>query len=191
MATKQIIGIVGKKGVGKSTVANYICNNRNTKEFTFSHNMKSFLSTVYHIPIENFIDNNLKEVKIDKLGTTPRRLMQIFGMAMREFQEKYIPELRINNPWLHNVKEKIIEDFDQKVDIVIISDIRFPDELDMIKSMGATVIEIIRNVIINDYSNHISETSLGSIDVDFIINNNGTKEELYSKIDNILANLSK
>lgn len=84
----------------------------------------------------------------------------------------------------------------------IITDVRFPNELDAIKERGGIVIRVNRNTVINDneanpiksnksYSNintvqHPSETALDNATFDYIIDNNGTIDDLIIEVKRIL-----
>ena len=70
---------------------------------------------------------------------------------------------------------------------VIISDVRFIHELDQIKNMGGLLIKINRYTTIWDNNDkHISENEMDLLDnnlFDIIIDNNNSKEDLFSNID--------
>jgi hypothetical protein len=67
---------------------------------------------------------------------------------------------------------------------VIVSDGRFPDEINMIKEMGGIIIKIVRN---NNYDiHHESESYISKLNADIIIDNNGNIDELNKKISLII-----
>lgn len=80
----------------------------------------------------------------------------------------------------------------------IITDLRFPNELDAIKSRGGISIRVNRpydslnqNSLMslqrqNDTKNHLSETKLDNATFDYVIENNGTLEELIERVKEIL-----
>lgn len=62
----------------------------------------------------------------------------------------------------------------------IITDCRFPNEARAIKDRGGIIVRVERET---DYFNdHISETALNDWEFDYIINNNGTIEELIEEV---------
>lgn len=72
------------------------------------------------------------------------------------------------------------------------SDVRFLNEFTALKLQGWKCIKINRDTGCN--SNHSSECELDSIEDsewDYIIDNNGTLEDLYNKLDNIVSDNSK
>ena len=70
---------------------------------------------------------------------------------------------------------------------IIISDVRFDNEAQFIKSIGGTIVKINRNVAIES-SNHQSERGI-SIDTDYVIENNTTIDDLYNQIDYIIYDM--
>lgn len=74
---------------------------------------------------------------------------------------------------------------------IFITDARFPNEVESLKKLGFIVCKVNRSIDnrgdIGRDPNHSSEISLDSYNEwDFIIENNGTLEELYAKVDNII-----
>ena len=68
----------------------------------------------------------------------------------------------------------------------MITDVRFYHEIELLKKIGAKFILIIR-VGLNNKDSHMSENELNDFrDYDYLIINDGTIEELYDKIDNII-----
>ena len=77
----------------------------------------------------------------------------------------------------YNFKE--IERKDPNIKIVI-TDLRFDNELFMIKRLGCIVIRINRNILYNN--EYESERYIKSLNVDYEFENNGTIDDLYKKI---------
>lgn len=80
-----------------------------------------------------------------------------------------------------------------------ISDLRFQNEFRKLKSNGFTCVKLTRRAdnsarIDNGNQNHISETSLQSMEDsewDFIIDNNGTLDDLYRQLDRIVQQVNE
>ena len=72
----------------------------------------------------------------------------------------------------------------------IISDTRFPNELKAVKDKNGITIRINRDLPTADYKTleqlHPSETALDDAEFDYVIDNNGTIEELEEKVRQIL-----
>ncbi len=106
------------------------------------------------------------------------------------------PEIKQANREVYlKLKEKYFEEIKSKLPKWLITDMRFPNEVQAVKEREGVTIRINRprnNPGINDYdmtkdSDHISETALDDyVDFDYVIDNTGTIEELISKVKEIL-----
>ena len=79
-----------------------------------------------------------------------------------------------------------------KDDNIFVSDLRFPNEVDALKEMGFTVVLLRRNHECHvENSSHASETALQDGEWwDCVIDNNGTLDEFYAKLD-VLVNTTQ
>lgn len=75
-----------------------------------------------------------------------------------------------------------------KTENVVVADCRFKSEAEEIKRLGGILIRIDRKTSLIDY--HISEQEVNGIKVDYVIENNGTKEEYYEKIKLLMEKLT-
>jgi len=135
----------------------------------------SFLSTKIILPFPK------------EKGLTLGKLQQILGNAMRkEFDEDIFIKLA-----LYDLKKL-------KANKVAFPDMRFPNEVEMIKSIGGTTIRIIRPWDFRKGSANgrnrydITETSLMGPDFDFSIENDkiNDKNDFYEKIDIVMKDIS-
>ena len=76
-------------------------------------------------------------------------------------------------------KIKKLKEKDPNIRIVI-TDLRFDNELLMIKRLGGIVIRINRNILYNN--EYESERYIKSLNVDYEFENNGTIDNLYKKL---------
>lgn len=73
---------------------------------------------------------------------------------------------------------------------IIVTDIRFPNEMEALKIEGFTTIKIARkDRPIDRDPNHISETALAGAQFDYTINNNGTMEDFYAEINRVISDI--
>ena len=135
----MIIGITGKKQVGKSTVSKYLQKFYNFTELNFADSLKKGLKEIFNLTDEQ-LNGTKKEQNIEKYGCCPRELMQWFGtdIIRNQFSEKFPLSPPI---WVDNTEMQIIKLIEQKKNIVI-SDIRFQNEADLIKKYGGIIIKI-------------------------------------------------
>ena len=185
----MLIGITGKIGSGKTTASNYIVNHWSFQDYTMADPIKKIAK------IFGFNDTQLYGTQSQKLeihphwGISAREFLQKIGTDIfRKELPKTIPNINIERSvWCDIFKIN----FD-KNSCIIVSDIRFLDEASLIKELGGYLFRIERPCELpeNDSChNHISETQMNDINVDFTINNNGTVQELYEKIDKIMLDI--
>jgi len=187
----MIIGLLGKKGSGKDTVGNYISKNYNGQCESFAKPLKDICKILFLFNDEQLY-GNLKEELDNYWKITPRHAFQYIGTELiRNKIKELIPNIG-DNFWIKNM-EKRLNDNDNDIDndndnkkLIIITDVRFQNEVDFIKSKNGIVIKINRDNIIND--EHSSEKNIDYIkNYDYIIDNNDTFESLYLQIDSILS----
>lgn len=185
----KLIGISGKAQSGKDTAAvmiqqialgytkPYIYRPR-THAFTnlhqsgwyverFANNVKKVASLLLGCPIEKFEDGKFKESYLGKEWNrdgkrmTVREFLQRIGTdALREGLHKDV--------WVNSLLAKLDAEPNLKW---IIPDVRFPNELDAIKSRGGVVIRINRIKSLGhrpvNLAEHESETALDSAQFDY------------------------
>ncbi len=67
----------------------------------------------------------------------------------------------------------------------IITDMRFPNELEAVKNKGGITIRVNRSNNLLE-SNHLSETALDNAEFDYVIQNDGSIQDLIDKVKQIL-----
>jgi dephospho-CoA kinase len=176
---KTIIGITGKSGAGKDTLSNYLVKKGYIK-LSFGAALKDVISIITGWS-RDFIegtneDRQLRETLIHpEYNKTCRELMQFIGTDMFRTQLN-------DNIWVNIIKNKIISDkINNKF---VITDVRFDNEVEMIKSFDGIIIEIER-FDNKSISNHISEKGI-SYEPDFLIENNSDINNLYDCMNHIL-----
>ena len=134
----------------------------------------------------NSLKDNQKEY-YDLVKTTPRLLLQLMGTDCG--REILHPDVWVNatlEPYKQQLKEN-----STKYNDWVISDVRFPNEVESIEELGGIVIRIERDSVIPAEEEHESETALDNYPFKYILKNNGTKEELLEKIYKIYKNKFK
>ena len=128
----MIIGLAGFKRTGKDTFASYFPSN--FTRMAFAEPLKQAAAIIYDVPITVFEDE-LKDATNEKWGITHRDMLINVGQKMREVDPDH---------WVKLMKSRILssqlrsspDDTDQHI---LITDVRQPNELQMIEHLGGAV----------------------------------------------------
>jgi dephospho-CoA kinase len=171
-----IIGIIGRKGTGKSECSKVLIDKYKFTKISFADKMKQIISDLWDIPIQHLYDPSMKETFDPRWGKTYREIMQLFGTEVcRNIAW---------NTWVYHVEKqfKTAENF-------IIDDVRFKNEAALIKKYGGILITVVRPLPRSRDAKHLSESEQDEIQPDIVIMNDGTIEDLHRKIEKSLAPL--
>jgi len=172
----KIIGLVARSRSGKDTVADYIINKYpeiNIIKRKLAGPIKNAAKELYGFNDED-LETNKKDIKIIKYNCSPRDVMVQITKTIMDLSGTDFFTNR-----LYNSRDKN--------EITIIPDIRYIHDIERIHKEGGIVIKIERNL--NDIVIYQNENNIEHMESDFTIVNNGTLDELYDQIDNILQNI--
>ena len=169
----KIVGITGYIGSGKTLLADALCSKHNFTKLKMAYPIKKMLSSVglsyYHLEGDN------KEIEAELLcGKTPRFAMQTLGT---EWGRKIIGD----NIWV-NLWSTKAEELTSMNQGVVADDVRFENEVKIIKDMGGIIVRMTRPSSVK--TSHESESQ--DFDADLVIENNGTTEKVINFIPKIL-----
>lgn len=168
----MIIGIIGKLQSGKTTFANIIKDlHPETELLAFADSLKE---VIYNAGICS------KEELWEKKTEFSRLMMQRIGTEIiRKQVDSYF--------WVNKMITKLREIDQDK--LIVIHDIRFQNEADMVNFLGGKLIRIIRPSLEQnkEENNHLSETEQDSVEPDYLIVNDKSLYELKKKAEDILS----
>lgn len=166
----RVIGLHGKKGSGKDTVATLIQEKHPSAALdAFATPIKEGAKAMFDLT-EEHVNGSLKETVIPTIGCSPRYILQHLGT---EFARNCIhPDV-----WTNLLKERIERATSQ---VVVITDLRFDNEADCIRELGGEIWNIVRDV--SDTDTHSSEHGIQKEKIDYNIDNNGTLEKLKKNV---------
>lgn len=162
----MLIGILGRKRVGKDTTADYLCSNYNFEKITLAQPLKDVCKIAYNFSDEQLY-GSLKEVIDDRFGVSPRIIYQYLGTDIfRKDINKIIPNIK-NNFWINLVAENYLKKIESNANSrIIISDVRFQNEIDRIHELGGIVIKINRAIAENALTTNISNNTCSKYNFD-------------------------
>lgn len=168
----MIIGLAGKKQVGKSTVAELLVA-QGFERASFAGPLKemaaSLLRSLGMTEDEISAASIDKEVLMPKLGVSYRVMLQKLGT---DWGRALNPDL-----WLMCAESKMAAQDERHV---VFDDVRFDNEAGLIRKNGGLVIHLSRETGMED--GHASEAGIGVHDGDVVIVNNGSLEDLKFEI---------
>ena len=192
--SKQVIGICGLIGSGKDTVGQILVDEYGFTKLSFAGTLKDVTAVLFDW------DRDMLE------GTTPetRALREIPDpfwsprVALQQMGTEVMRNHLHNDIWILTLQNKL-----RKLDKVVITDCRFPNEIDFVKEHGEVWV-VNRGVqpewwdVAVNYNTspklypgpspedthgvHASEYSWAGVDATHTLDNNATLEDLYSKV---------
>jgi len=198
----MIIGVCGFIGSGKDTVADYLQNFHEFRRESFASTLKDAVAAVFGWD-RTMLEGRTKEARewreqvdpwwAERLAMptlTPRWVLQYWGteVCRKSFHDDI---------WIASLENKLR----LSKDSVVISDCRFPNEIQSIRNAGGKIIWVQRgelpdwydiavkanagyNYAVQDLKMrkiHASETAWVGTEFDSIIDNNGSIDDLYKQ----------
>ena len=209
----MIIGICGLIGSGKDTVADYLVNSHEFRRESFAGTLKDAVAAVFGWD-RTMLEGRTKASRdwreqVDpwwaaRLGIpklTPRWVLQNWGteVCRKGFHDDI---------WIASLENKLRN----AVDHIVISDCRFPNEIASIRNAGGLVIRTKRGpdpewfksaaivnlgptrnlswasnkAVMDNYKIHASETAWVGTQFDAELNNDGSIDDLYAQVKNLV-----
>jgi len=208
----MIIGVVGFLGSGKGTVGDVLIQNYGYYRLSFADAVKDSVSVIFGWP-RHLLEGDTEESRVFReqpdpfwserfeYDVTPRYMMQLMGTeAGRDVFHK--------NIWIYTLENRM-----RNFENVVVPDVRFPNEINFIRSKKGKIIRVKRGPEPDWYDLahaansdtflhapeayddmtktgiHYSEWAWVGQEFDYVINNDGSIDELKQKLNNIMEKL--
>ena len=194
----MIIAISGLIGSGKDTAADYLVNLHEFRRESFAGNLKDSMSAIFGWDRE-MLEGRSKSSRewreqvdpwwaerLNMPHLTPRWILQYVGtdVIRGHFHD---------DMWLASLENKLRKTDDD----IVISDVRFKNEIAMLKKLGAICVEVVRgprpdwyNIAIDGNTQeleklgiHRSEYDWIGTQFDHVLDNNESLDELYKQVE--------
>ena len=168
----RLIGFAGKARSGKDTAGKYLVDEYQFLRYSFAQPLKDATKIMFHLT-DKQIEN--KEKPAEPWGRSPRELYQKVGTDIARNIDV--------NVW---VKGADIFRQENPGRSIVITDVRFSNEAFWIRSQGGLVVFLHSDTRgIFEGGGHLSENGLEGSDVDIVLQNDGTIEALYAKLEEL------
>ena len=203
----MIIGICGFIGSGKDTVADFLVNFHEFRRESFASTLKDSVAAVFGWD-RTLLEGRTAEARewreqvdpwwaerLDMPTLTPRWVLQYWGteVARRSFHDDI---------WIASLENKLRNSKDN----IVISDCRFPNEIQAIKKAGGQIVWVQRGALPEWYDDavsanqghnigmnnmklrkiHASEWAWLGNEFDHVIDNNGSIDELFKQAQSLV-----
>jgi hypothetical protein len=167
---KPPIGLSGSKGAGKDSVAAYLMEVRSGMvRLSFADPLKDIMRVLGFTEAQLY--DPVEKERVDPFWeASPRTIIQLVGTEALRYQVR-------QDIWVKLMEREIRTAPDK---VTVIPDVRFPNEAEMIRSLGGVVLRVERadNPLAMDSDQHVSERGLPEGMEAAIIKNDGSREDL-------------
>lgn len=198
----MIIGICGLIGAGKDTAADYLVNFHGFRRDSFAASLKDAVAAVFGWD-RDMLEGRTKHARewreeidpwwsqrLNMPGLTPRLILQLWGTEV--CRQNFHDDI-----WIASLENRLRKSEDN----IVISDCRFPNEIEAIRNVGGRVIRMLRGpdpewfVTARYYPEkmqiawpeiHASEYSWAKTNFDVVIENNSSIDNLYKQLKNLV-----
>jgi hypothetical protein len=180
----RVIAICGLKRSGKDTIADFLCHEYGYEKIKIASPLKNAIKHLFNLSEEQ-IEGHEKDTIDSRWGVEPRKLMQFFGTEIMQYKvQEILPDIG-RHFWIR----RLIEEHIDNTKLLVIPDLRFKHEYDILKKYDVEFWRVERHFDISSmtHDNHSSELEYLDIPVCKVFENKCV-DNLYSDVKNYLSN---
>ena len=170
-----VVGLMGYAQSGKDTTAGFMAP-AGFRRLAFADALKDVSQSASELELnlagyEGWVFEEMVEREgWERVKTFPgvRAFLQDLGLRVRKYDENF---------WINSALNQI-----ELGDKVVITDVRYPNEVQAVKDLGGTLIRITRPGV-GPVNAHVSESAVENIDADIEIANCGSLGDLQSLVE--------
>ena len=201
-----VIAFGGKKQSGKDTAASFLIKQFGFKSIAYADKMKKAVAKLYGWDLDSLYDPIKKEETLPKAviwGIVEAVLLEdILGLPEYSLGDSgtMFPSRRVA---MQYIGTEVLRAYDKNFHVnsvieevkanpnnnYVISDCRFPNELNVVRELHGTTVYIDRGQLEGKHQDHASEQSVSKSMFDITICNMGTKHEFEQQIVHLAQSL--
>lgn len=193
----NVLGVSGPIGSGKDEVGKALAPH-GFVPMSFAEPLRVAGAMVYGVPMRYFTERGLKELPLPNSNLSPRRILQLMGTEVcREVCEPIWVKrtlLRMASVmhdlpgYAKNSRKRISASNGMRL---VITDTRFQNEADFVRSVGGRVVRVSRpdaaKAAIANGAGHSSEAGFSDFPTDIHLANRGTLADFHKAAENLLG----
>ena len=191
LTLSKVIGITGKAGAGKDTVAAIIkaylhAYGHKAKRYSFADPLKRGCAELFGIPVEEFYDRDLKDTPHPVWGVSRRSLLIMVGTD--HLRDQFDQEI-----WIKRANQELSKNESSNT-FTIVPDVRFDNEAHFVTDVGGVLFNVVRDERLRDVPDidHKSEAGVDLTNAITIDNNCSFRKlthQVHILMDRVLLNV--
>lgn len=179
---QMLIGITGRAGAGKDTVADYLWESNGFIKIAFADALRSAAGHIFGLGLVNFLDRDMKEAEVEYWGMSPRRMLQLLGTEATK--PVFGDDIWLKR-WFLSYSAVM------NTDPVVVPDVRFDVEAEAIRRLGGVIVHLTRpgTDLGGVSATHASEAGVTAQPGDLYLVNDGSIYDLSHKVDQMLQGI--
>lgn len=178
----MIIGVCGKAGSGKDTIANHLVKSYSFQRIALADPVREVVKHAFGLDEFTVCDRVEREKPLEYWDNySVRQLLQF--VATELFRDKFDKDIWVKTLW-SNISKDLNKDY-------VISDVRFPNETNFLRNQNINfkLIKVVRDGCDGNVGISGHESEKYDLDSDCIMYNNTTIDDLNNRLDKMLLDL--